>query len=317
MVYNVFGFYFLFFFLFVLISLFLIKTYKWINIILPKYWNYWLVSVFYNFIKYFIILVILVIPFNIWIYQWTEIKKISTLNIEVLFDVSLSMTAKDLKPDRFDVAKESLINFISSLDTNYNIWLITFSWKPFVYSPLTDDKKAIIWRIKHMSMADFPPTMDFVWTAIWDAILLWSKQLLDFSRKNNKPWVMVLFTDGDSNKWIKPLDAVKQIKKLEIPIYVWAIWKNDKYIVWKDIYWNNVPTSIDLDTLKSIAKHTWWEFKKIESKWDFLDILRKLHSYVKNYEQVKKISEYTYINYYLEWILLILLWLFLLLFIRF
>jgi hypothetical protein len=49
------------------------------------------------------------------------VKKVPTLNIEVLFDVSLSMTAKDLKPDRFDVAKESLINFIQSLDTNYNI----------------------------------------------------------------------------------------------------------------------------------------------------------------------------------------------------
>jgi len=50
-----------------------------------------------------------------------------TLNIEILFDVSLSMTAKDFTPDRFNVAKDSLIEFVKSLDTNYNIGLITFS----------------------------------------------------------------------------------------------------------------------------------------------------------------------------------------------
>jgi Ca-activated chloride channel family protein len=72
------------------------------------------------------------------------------------------MTAKDFSPDRFTVAKQSLIEFVNSLDTHYNISLIAFSGKPFIYFPFTDSKKAIIWKISHMSFADFPPTLDFV-----------------------------------------------------------------------------------------------------------------------------------------------------------
>ncbi len=317
MTYNTNWFYFLWLLILVFCVWFYLKKYKVINLILPKKWNYWLLAVFQKILIFLIMLIICIIPFNLWIYQWTKIKKVSTLNIEVLFDVSLSMTAKDIKPDRFDVAKNALINFIKNLDTNYNIWLITFSGKPLVYSPMTNDKKALIWKIKNMSMADFPPTMDFVGTAIWDAILLGANQLVEFTKQNNKPWVMILLTDGDSNKWIKPLIAVKNIKKLKIPIYVGAIWKDYRYIVWEDIYGSDVPTSINLKVLKEIAKQTWWEFKKLESKWDFLEILWKLYNYVKNYEQIKKIAEYTYLNYYLKWILLILLTIYWLTFIRF
>jgi len=317
MSYNINWFYFLWLFILILLVWFYFTKYKVINLILPKKWNYWLLSISQKILIFLIFTIICIIPFNLWIYQWTKIKKVSTLNIEVLFDVSLSMTAKDLKPNRFEVAKNALINFIQNLDTNYNIWLITFSGKPLVYSPMTNDKKALIWKIKNMSMADFPPTMDFVGTAIWDAILLGSKQLIDFSKQSKKPWVIILLTDWDSNKWIKPLTAVKNIKKLKIPIYVWAIWKDNRYIVWEDIYGSDVPTSIDLKTLKKIAKQTWWEFKKLESKWDFLEILWKLYNYVKNYEQIKKISEYTYLNYYLKCILLILLTIYWLTFIRF
>jgi Ca-activated chloride channel family protein len=49
------------------------------------------------------------------------------LNIEVLLDVSLSMTAKDIKPDRFTAVKNALIEFVKSLGTNYNIGLVIFS----------------------------------------------------------------------------------------------------------------------------------------------------------------------------------------------
>jgi len=317
MIYNTNWFYFLWLFILVFLVWFYFKKYKVINLILPKKWNYWLLSIFQKTIIFLIFLIICIIPFNIWIYQWTKIKKISTLNIEVLFDVSLSMTAKDLKPNRFEVAKNALINFIKNLDTNYNIWLIAFSWKPLVYSPMTDDKKALIYKIQNMSMADFPPTIDFVWTAIWDAILLWTNQLINFTKQKDKPWVIILLTDWDSNKWINPIKAIKEISKFNIPIYVWAIWKDNKYIVWQDIYGSDVPTSIDIKTLKTIAKQTWWKFKKLESKWDFLEILWKLYNYVKEYEQIKKISEYTFINYYLKWILFILLIIYWFIFIRF
>jgi len=317
MIYNKFWFVFLWFFLVVLVISYLLKPKKYFPIILPLKGSYAILSFFQKFLLFLIVLIVALIPFNIWIYQWIKIQKVPTLNIEVLFDVSLSMTAKDMQPDRFTLAKQSLIEFINSLDSNYNIWMITFSGIPFVYIPISDDKKALIWKISHMSMADFPPTLNFVWTAIWDAILLWVDQLVKYTHKKIQPWVLLLLTDGDSNKWVKVQDAIKYAKQHKIPIFVWAIWKDTKYIVGEDVYWNQVPTSINFELLKKIAKETWWAYQRIQSKEDFIKILSKLSNYVKTYEQVKKEYQYMYLNYYFYWILFVLLVLYLVLFVRF
>lgn len=317
MVYNKFWFVFLGVFILVLILSYFLRPKKYFPIILPLKSSYGILSIFQKVLLWVIVFLIFLIPFNIWIYQWVKIEKVPTLNIEVLFDVSLSMTAKDIQPDRFTIAKQSLIEFIKSLDSNYNIWMITFSWIPFVYIPITDDKKALIWKISHMSMADFPPTLNFVWTAIGDAILLGTDQLLKYTHKKKQPGVMILLTDGDSNKWVKVEDAVKYAKKYDIPIFVWAIWKDTRYLVGEDIYGNNVPTSINFKLLQKIAKETGWEYQRIQSKEDFIKILSKLGKFVKNYEQIKKEYQYMYLNYYFFRGLLFLLVLYWLLFVRF
>ena len=303
--------------IFFLIWYFVLRKYKVVPLVFPYEWNFALLSLFQKFLIFLILIISLILPLNIGIYQWIQIKKVPTLNIEVLFDVSLSMTAKDIKPDRFIATRNALIEFVKSLWVNYNIGLIVFSGKPVVWIPFSDAKKALIWKISHISMADFPPTLDFVWTAIGDVILLGSNQLVKFTGKQKHPWVLMLLTDWDSNKWIKVEDAIKYAQVHKIPIFVWAIWKDKYYTVGKDIYWNKVPTSINLKMLENIAKSTSGEYMHIQSKQDLLNILWKLRQYVKNYEITKQIIQYTYINYYLACILLILLILYGLLFIKY
>ena len=317
MSYNDFWFYFLFIFAFLLIVSYLFKKYKYVNIILPYKWNFKLFSYIQYFLVFLMVFIILLLPFNIWIYQWTVITKKPTLNIEILFDVSLSMTANDIKPNRFEASKLSLITFIKKLWLDYNVWMITFSWVPFVYIPISNDKKAIIWKLKNMKMSDFPPKLDFVWTAIWDAILLGVNELNLYTKNTEKPWVIVLFTDGDSNKWVDPLKAVAYAEKYNIPIFVWAIWNKKNFLIWKDKFWRDVPTNIDLDILKKIAEKSGWEFLKIESKEDFLKILSKFYSYLKQFDKLEKKAVYLYINYYLKIFLFILLSIYFLMFVLF
>jgi len=50
----------------------------------------------------FLILFIVVLPLNISLVQDKIVSKNQTLNIQIIFDVSLSMTANDIKPSRFD-----------------------------------------------------------------------------------------------------------------------------------------------------------------------------------------------------------------------
>lgn len=317
MTYNSIWFVFLWVFVILFIISLLLVRYKSIKILLPYTWSFSIFSLLQKIISFVILILIVIIPFNIWIYQWTNVKKVATLNIEILFDVSLSMVAKDFDPDRFHVARNSLINFINSLDVNYNIWVIAFSWKPFIYIPISDNKKAIISKLNNMSMADFPPTLDFVWTAIGDAILLWKKQLIKFTKKSKNPWAIILITDWDSNKWTSIDVSLDFAKSKNIPIFVWAIWTAKKYVVWEDKYNSIVDTSMNLKLLEDIAKKTWWEFQQLKTKEDFLEILSKLYSYVKEYEQLQKIEIYSYINYYLKIALIFLLVVYMIMFSRF
>ncbi len=66
-----------------------------------------------------------------------KIKK-NWIDIVFALDISWSMEAEDLKPNRIEAAKSMLNNFISNLKTD-RVWLVIFAWKPFTSIPLTFD----------------------------------------------------------------------------------------------------------------------------------------------------------------------------------
>lgn len=298
-----------FFLLVVLVIVVLWKIYFFvkkdkIDIVIPVSPN----ILFLTYLKYFfqlvIVAILLALPLNIWFVKWVEIFKEKLLNIEILFDVSLSMTAKDFEPSRFFVAKKSVIDFVSWL-TWSNVWLITFSGIPFVYSPMSTDINSLTSKLNDMNMADFPPSIDFVWTAIGDAILLWISEISKFTNQDNdKPGIIILVTDGDSNKWIDPIEAAQISSSSNIPIFTLWVWKED-FLVWHDNYGNNpVITSLDTKVLKEISDSTSWKFQRVLTINDFDKILEEITVYIKWFEKNKKIIKYNYINSYLIVILI-------------
>lgn len=60
------------------------------------------------------------------------------IDIEILFDVSYSMTATDLKPSRLEIAKKVFSDFVNGL-TSDRVGMIVFAGKPFTSFPLTFD----------------------------------------------------------------------------------------------------------------------------------------------------------------------------------
>ena len=67
-----------------------------------------------------------------------EKQKQEGIDIALVFDVSYSMEAKDLEPNRISVAKEMVSKFLDSLQ-GHRVSLVLFSGKPFFSSPLTFD----------------------------------------------------------------------------------------------------------------------------------------------------------------------------------
>ncbi len=243
---------------------------------------------------FFLIIIILMLPMNMSIVQDKVVSKNKTLNIQIIFDVSLSMTANDIKPSRFEWAKDSLINLAKTL-TWYNISMITFSWIPFIRMPFSDQNFSVVSKLNQFNLWEFPPTYNFVGTAIGDALLLADNNLVSNSKDKEKPWIIILITDWDSNKGSDPIESATYSKSLNIPVYTLWIWNNN-FVVGTDYLWSPVTTTINIDLLKNISGISWWKFYRILNQQEFKEVFAEISKIVKSQETINYKYKYLKLN---------------------
>jgi Ca-activated chloride channel family protein len=90
--------------------------------------------------------------------SWQQIKQHSFQKqqaLVILFDLSSSMYATDMKPDRLTRARFELIDLLKQRKEGQT-GLIVYAGAPFVVSPLTDDVDTIQEQIKYLSPKDMP-----------------------------------------------------------------------------------------------------------------------------------------------------------------
>ena len=239
------------------------------------------------------------------------------IDIVIALDISGSMEAEDLKPNRIESAKNVINNFISKLETD-RLWLVVFAWKPFTSIPLTFDYNILNENITRLSTDNInQQKRSLNGTAVWDAILM-AKTLFkapkDVSEEDYKKRekVIILLTDWDANVWVDPTLAWLSAKEEWIKIYTIGIWSENwgviNYNVWAFKKQQKIPPLND-ETLKQIAKDTWWTYFRAENNDSFNDIFNELQKLEKNdinIEIKKEYSEYYNIFIYSLAILLIL-----------
>lgn len=133
------------------------------------------------------------------------------VDIVLCIDVSGSMLAQDLKPNRMEAAKEVAANFVGNRPTD-RIGLVIFSGESFTLSPLTTDQlnlKAQIYNIRSGQLEDG--------TAIGDGLGT-SVDRLKGSKAKSK--VVILLTDGENNGgFIDPNTAKELARSLGVRVY--------------------------------------------------------------------------------------------------
>ena len=148
-----------------------------------------------------------------WGYHWEEIRQ-KGVDIVVVVDVSNSMLAEDVKPNRLKRAKmeiEDLLNIIQG----DRIGLIAFAGKSFLQCPLTLDYGAFKMFMDYID-TDLIPMQG---TAIGNAIQTAAKAF-DKNEKGSK--AMILITDGEDHKG-NPIKAAEKAKQEGIKIFVIGI----------------------------------------------------------------------------------------------
>jgi len=136
---------------------------------------------------------------------------IEGIDIMLVNDISGSMLAEDLKPNRLDAAKNVAAEFINSRP-NDRIGLVAFSGSAFTQCPLTADHSILSELLKQIQNGIVNDG-----TAIGDAVGI-AVDRLRSSKASSK--VIILLTDGINNSgFVDPLNAASIAKLYGIRVY--------------------------------------------------------------------------------------------------
>lgn len=120
-----------------------------------------------------------------------EVKR-EGIEIMVAIDVSNSMLAEDIKPNRLESAKQAINNLINKL-YNDKIGIILFAGDSFLQLPLTTDYSAAKLLLSTVS-TDLIPTQG---TAIGSAIQL---AMDSFTEESKSGKALIVITDGENHE---------------------------------------------------------------------------------------------------------------------
>jgi Ca-activated chloride channel family protein len=185
-----------------------------------------------------------------------EVKK-EGVEVIIALDVSNSMLAEDIQPNRITRAKQALTRLIDNLD-NDKIGLIVFAGDAYTQIPITTDYVSA----KMFLNAINPDMVPKQGTAIGSAIELGMKS---FSPGEGKSKAMIIITDGENHE-DDPVSAAREAAKSGIVIHTIGIGSaegvpipvtvNGKRDFLKDRDGNTVITKLDEEILKQIAVTT-------------------------------------------------------------
>ncbi len=188
--------------------------------------------------------------------NWKQ-TDVEGIDIMLCVDISSSMLAEDIKPNRVKAAREVAIEFVANRP-NDNIGLTLFAAEAFTQCPLTADHSALI-NILHNLQCDLTQKgLVEDGTAIGMGLASSISRLKD---SNAKSKVIILLTDGVNNRGdISPLTAADIAKNYGIRVYTVALGGNGmaRYPVQVAGGTQYVQMKVEIDekTLKSIAGAT-------------------------------------------------------------
>ncbi len=126
-----------------------------------------------------------------WGFQWQEVKK-KGLDIMIAVDVSKSMLANDVKPNRLERSKLAIKDLIRKLKGD-RIGLIAFSGTAFLQCPLTVDYNGFLLALNDLNINTIPHGG----TAISGAIKMALKSFEGGQQGEN---VLIIITDGEDHE---------------------------------------------------------------------------------------------------------------------
>lgn len=183
-----------------------------------------------------------------------EFSKVDTEGIDIVMamDVSTSMLARDLTPDRISAAKDIAIEFISQRPSD-RMGIVVFAGESFTQCPLTTDRATLINLMKEVQTDIIEDG-----TAIGNGLATAVARIKDSDAKSR---VVILLTDGVNNSGeVSPQMAAEIAKTYGVRVYTIGVGKEGMapYPVMTPwgVQVQNMKVEIDEALLKEIAEST-------------------------------------------------------------
>jgi Ca-activated chloride channel family protein len=220
----------------------------------------------------------------------TKTKTTRGIDIVMAIDVSASMLAKDLKPNRLDALKNVAAEFIKGRP-NDRIGLVEYAGESYTKTPITSDKSIVLRSLSEIKYN----TIIEGGTAIGMGLATAVNRIKDSKAKSK---IIILLTDGVNNSgFIDPNTASELAVEYGIKTYTIGLGTNGMALspvsLTNGVFqYRRVKVEIDEELLKEIAEVTGGQYFRATDN-------KKLKEIYKEIDKLEKtdVEEFKFYNY--------------------
>ncbi|MCB0970620.1 MAG: VWA domain-containing protein [Acidimicrobiales bacterium] len=149
--------------------------------------------------------------------------------VVLAIDVSRSMGATDVAPDRLTAAQEAAADFVADAPPGYRIGLVTFDTESHTLASPTTDRAELLEAISSLEVADGTAAGDGLATAV--DVLEADAASATEAADDDTYRAVILLADGDSSVGVTLDEAAASAAEAEIPVFTIAYGTADAEIV--------------------------------------------------------------------------------------
>jgi len=222
---------------------------------------------------------------------------VNSVDMMLVLDISLSMMADDISPNRIEAAKQAAIQFVRSLPKDSRIGLEVFAGDNYVLSPPTSHHDEVEAYLQALKKEDLKPrtqmgsalvtalkTLDRTEAKITDNSSQ-SKPETPATEKNAKKpsRVIILMSDGDSHEGYPWDQAARDALKDNVIVDTIGIGsRQGGTITYRGM---ELPVNFDETTLRRIAEIANGSYFRVYQQTDFNRVYQQIHERTIHYEE--------------------------------
>ena len=190
-------------------------------------------------------------------------------------DVSLSMQAEDIEPDRFAAMQTAASNFVDVLPARINLGLVSFAGTATTLVTPTTDRDQVRTAIDNLELAEATAIGEAIFTSLTAVTNFQSS--LDSGEEQAAPARVVLLSDGYNTVGRETTQAVDAAIAAQIPVSTIAFGTDYGTL---DLNGEAVPVPVDRSTLEDIADETGGSYSEAATAQELEQVFEDLGSQI-------------------------------------